>query len=129
MFTFWTKWRAKRALLHKYEFEAALTELNAQLSLDRAKEKRQLQARLNNDADTIEQNIAKEEATPEYQNLAGQEKYEADREKNEAKKIVTDYRTQAKGLESEIENHEATAKVLMRQVTGNRETAERLRNL
>src|ERR1700730_2059076 len=106
---FWTRWRAKRALLHKYEFEAALTELNASLSLDRAKEKRQLQARLNNDADTIEQNIAKEEATPEYQNLAGQEKYEADREKNEAKKIVTDYRTQAKSLESEIENHEATA--------------------
>jgi hypothetical protein len=32
---FWTRWRAKRALLHKYEFEAALTEWNAELSLDR----------------------------------------------------------------------------------------------
>jgi hypothetical protein len=129
MFKFWTNWRAKRALLHKYEFEAALTELNAKLSLDRAKEKRKLVAQLNTDADAIEQNIAKEEATPGYQKLAGQEKYEADREKNEAKKIVADHRAQAKGLEGEIENHESTAKLLQRQAAGNRETAERLRKL
>jgi hypothetical protein len=68
---FWTRWRAKRAILHKYEFEAALTEWNAKLSLDRAKEKRQFRDRLNTDADAIEQNITKEEATPEYQSLAG----------------------------------------------------------
>jgi hypothetical protein len=129
LLNFWTKRRAKRALLHKYEFEAALTDWNASLSLDRAAEKRKLIERFNTDADTIEQNIAKEEAAPEYQNLVGQEKYEADREKNEAKKIVIDYRTQAKGLESEIENHEATAKLLQRQAAGNRETAERLRRL
>jgi hypothetical protein len=71
---FWTRWRAKRALLHKYEFEAALTEWNAELSLDRGREKRKLIAKLNAEADVIEQNIAKKEATPEYQNLAGQEK-------------------------------------------------------
>src|ERR1700759_4231872 len=120
---FWTRYKAKRQLLHRYEFEAALTELNASLSLDRAKEKRKMQAQLNANADEIEQNIAKEEATPEYQKLEGQEKYEADREKNEAKKIITDYRTQAKSLESEIENHEATAKLLMKQAGGGYETA------
>jgi hypothetical protein len=112
LLNFWTKWRAKRALLHKYEFEAALTDWNAALSLDRAEEKRKLIARFSTDANTIEQNIAKEEAEPEYQNLAGQEKYEADREKNEAKKVVADYRAQAKALPAEIENHEATAKLL-----------------
>jgi hypothetical protein len=126
---FWTRWRAKRALLHKYEFEAALTEWNAELSLDRAREKRKLIAKLNTEADVIEQNIAAEEAKPEYQNLEGKEKYEADREKNEAKKIVSDHRAQAKGLDSEIENHESTAKLLQRQAAGNRETAERLRRL
>ena len=56
---FWTRWRAKRALLHKYEFEAALTEWNAELSLDRGREKRKLIAKLNAEADVIEQNIAK----------------------------------------------------------------------
>jgi hypothetical protein len=86
--------------------------------LDRAKEKRQLQARLNNDADTSEQNIAKEKLAPEYLKLEGQEKYEADREKNEAWKIITDYRTQAKALDSEIGNPESTAKVLQRQIAG-----------
>jgi hypothetical protein len=126
---FFTRWRAKRALLHKYEFEAALTELNAKLSLDRAREKRQLRDRLNTDADTIEQNIAKEELAPEYVNLYGQEKYEVDREKNEAKKLIVEYRRQAKELDGEIENHEATAKLLMKQAGGNYETADRLRGL
>jgi hypothetical protein len=70
-----------------------------------------MQTQLNANADEIEQNIAKEEATAEYQNLAGQEKYEANREKNEAKKMVTDSRNQAKALDSEIENHESTAKL------------------
>jgi hypothetical protein len=126
---FFTRWRAKRALIHKYEFEAALTGLNAELSLDRAKEKRKTQAQLSANADEIEQNIAKEELAPEYLKLEGQEKYEADREKNEAKKIVTDYRTQAKALDSEIENHESTAKLLMRQAGGGYETADRLRGL
>jgi hypothetical protein len=126
---FFTRWRAKRALLHKYEFEAVLTELNAKLSLDRAAEKRKLIERLNTDADTLEQSIAKEELAPEYINLTGQEKYEADREKNEAKKIVTDYRAQAKALPAEIENHEATARLLMKQAGGNYETADRLRRL
>ena len=93
------------------------------------REKRKLIAKLNAEADVIEQNIAKKEATPEYQNLAGQEKYEADREKNEVKKIVADRRAQAKGLEGDIENHESTAKLLQRQAAGNRETAERLRKL
>jgi hypothetical protein len=39
-------------------------------------------------ADEICGNINREEATPEYMVLAGQEKYEADREKCEAEKIV-----------------------------------------
>jgi hypothetical protein len=38
LYRFIMQWRAKRALLHKYEFEAELTEWNAELSLDRARE-------------------------------------------------------------------------------------------
>lgn len=37
---FWTRWRAKRAVLHKYEFEFSLIDLNANPYLDPAKEKR-----------------------------------------------------------------------------------------
>jgi len=118
---FWTRWRAKRALLHKYEFEAALTEWNAELSLDRGREKRKLIAKLNAEADV--------KPRPNIRIWLARRKYEADREKNEAKKIVADRRAQAKGLEGDIENHESTAKLLQRQAAGNRETAERLRKL
>lgn len=43
----------------------------------------------------IEPNIAKEEAAEEYKALAGEEKYEAAREKNDAKKIIQSKREQA----------------------------------
>ena len=43
--------------------------------------------------------------------------------------MVTEYRRQAKELDGEIENHEGTAKLLMKQARGGYETADRLRSL
>ena len=88
------------------ELEAATNDINAQLAENRAKEKRAFVDQLNREADDIDANIVKEEATDEYKALTGQEKYEADKEKDDAKKIAANKRQQAE--------QEATTKTRMR---------------
>lgn len=71
------KRRAKREYVQKLELEAATHDINAQLAMNRAKEKRAYIGQLNKEADDVEANIAKEEAADEYKALTGQEEYEA----------------------------------------------------
>jgi hypothetical protein len=60
MIRFFAKRRAKREYVQKLELEAATNEINAQLAMNRAKEKRAYIEQLNREADDIEANIAKE---------------------------------------------------------------------
>jgi hypothetical protein len=109
MISFFAKWRAKRAYRFKLKLEAATNDINAQLAMNRAKEKRAYIEQLNREADDIEANIAKEEATDEYKALAGQEKYEADREKDDAKKIAAEKRRTADEHAKNADEGEKTA--------------------
>ena len=79
------------------------------------------------EADEICGNINCEEVTPEYMVLAGQEKYEADREKCEAEKIVENKRQTAKQAEEAATQMAETVKHFRRMAAASRETAERVR--
>jgi hypothetical protein len=120
---------AKRRYIWTLETEAAANEINARLSAKRAAEKRTLVAQLNSEADAIEKQITEGQESEEYKSLAGQEKYEADREKNDAKKIVESKRQTAAEEEKNAENGEATAKTFRQQAANSRATADRIRNL
>jgi len=120
---------AKLAYRFKLEKEAATNEINAALSSKRAAEKRQLVEQLNAEADAIQGNIAKEEETEEYKKLAGQEKYEADREKNDAKKIVADKRASAKTESEAVSEGEKTAQYFRQLAANSRIVAEKIRRL
>jgi hypothetical protein len=85
--------------------------------------------KLRDEAEAIYKNISTEEATPEYQNLTGQDKYEAGREKHEAEKVAEQNLAEAKKLKTSAENSEATFKMFTKQAAAGRETAERLRRL
>jgi hypothetical protein len=121
-------WAKRRYIWHQ-ELESANHDLNASLSAVRAKEKRALVAQLNGDADRIEEQIKVGENSEEYKALAGQAKYEADKEKKDAENIAESKRSQAKEEEKLIEGGEATAKHFRQQAANGRATAERLRKL
>ena len=108
MIRFFARIWAKRKYLWKLEVEAETNLLSAQLSANRAAEKKKLAEQLNKEADAIEENIKTETETPEYQSLEGQEKYEADREKNDAEKIVKSKRQQAAEETKQVSDCEAT---------------------
>jgi len=120
---------ASLAYRFKLEKEAATNEINAALSTKRAAEKRELVNQLNAEADEIEANIAKEEETPEYKKLEGQEKYEADREKNDAKKIVADKRATAKTESEAVSEGERGAQYFRQLAANSRIVAEKIRRL
>jgi hypothetical protein len=123
------QWWAKRKYIWKLEMEAGTNEVNAALSARRAEEKRKFVEQLNKEAQGIEDNIVVEEAKPEYQALAGQEKYEADREKNEAKKIVASKRQLAEEEAKNAEGGEETAKHFRAQASNARTVADKIRSL
>ena len=83
---------AKQSYIFRLESEAQTNLINSGLAAKRAAEKRAYIAQLENEAAAIEANIAREIETEEYKNLTGQEKYEADREKREAEKVIEDKR-------------------------------------
>lgn len=120
---------AKRQYIFKLEHEAASQEINAQLAMNRAQEKRQFIEQLNKEADDIEQNIAKEEETEEYKALAGQEKYEADREKDDAKKIAGEKRRAAEEESKNVSEGEKTAQFFRSNAQNSRIVAEKIRHL
>jgi len=121
------RWWSKRAYIWKLENEAGMAELSAQLSANRAAEKRALVEQLNKEADAIEQNIKAEEEKPEYQALQGQERYEADREKREAEKIVESKRQQAAEESNAVTDCEATAQHFRGQANNSRLVADKIR--
>lgn len=123
------KWRAKRQYVWKLELEAATQEINAQLATNRAKEKRAYIEQLNREADDIEANIAKEEATDEYKALTGQEKYEADREKDDAKTIAKQKRKQAEDEANNVSEGEKTAQFFRSNAQNSRIVADKIRAL
>jgi hypothetical protein len=61
--------------------------------------------------------------------MTGQEKYESDKERGEAEKIVADKRTQAKAEADNAENSEKTAKYFRDQAANGRQVAEKIRNI
>jgi hypothetical protein len=120
---------AKRRYIFNQELEAATSDLNAGLSARRAREKRDLVAQLNAEADAIEEHIKLKEDSDEYKALAGQDKYEGDQEKKAAQKIAESKRQLAAEEEKLIEGGEAAAKHFRQQAANGRTTAEKLRSL
>jgi hypothetical protein len=129
MSRFFARWWAKRRYIWNLEIESAMHEMNAGLSERRAKEKRRLVAQLNDEADAIDKQIAEGQESEEYKALAGQDKYEADREKNDAKKIAESKRQTADEEEKLIKDGEATAEHFRKQAANGRAVAEKLRKL
>lgn len=127
MIRFFARIWAKRKYLWKLEVEAETNLLSAQLSANRAAEKKKLAEQLNKEADAIEENIKTETETPEYQSLEGQEKYEADREKNDAEKIVKSKRQQAAEETKQVSDCEATAQHFRGQANNSRLVADKIR--
>jgi hypothetical protein len=123
------KWRAKRQYVWKLELEAATQDINAQLATNRAKEKRAFIEQLNREADDIEANIAKEEATDEYKALTGQDKYEADKEKHDAKTIAKQKRKQAEDEANNVSEGEKTAQFFRSNAQNSRIVADKIRHL
>jgi hypothetical protein len=129
MIRFIAKFIAKRQYRFKLELEAASNLINAQLAENRAKEKRAFVDQLNREADDIDANIAKEEATDEYKALASQEKYEADKEKDVAKKIAANKRQQDEQGATNATEGLKTAKYFRDMANNSRIVAEKIRNL
>lgn len=109
MTRFFARFWAKRKYIWKLETEASTIDLSAQLSANRAAEKRAPVEQLNKEADRIESNIKAESEKPEYKVLQGQEKYKADKKKHEAEKIVHSKRQQAAEESKALSDCEATA--------------------
>lgn len=120
---------AKLSYVFGQEVEAARTDLNAALADKRAHDNARLAEQSRKEADEIEQNIAREEATPEYQALAGQEKYEADREKNDAKKIVAEKRQAAEKYGEDAKGGREAAAHFRKLAQNGRNVADRIRSL
>ena len=123
------KFIAKRQYVFKLEHEAATNEINAKLALQHANEKRAFVEQLNREADAIDENIAHEEGTPEYQALAGQEKYEADREKADAKKIADEKRRAAEEEAKNVSEGEKLAQYLRGMAENARATTNKIKRL
>jgi|HubBroStandDraft_4_1064222.scaffolds.fasta_scaffold11009_6 hypothetical protein len=87
---------AKLSYRFSLETDAAKTLINAGLASKREAEKRAYAEQLEREAADIEANIVREVETYEYKNLAGQEKYEADKEKRDAERVIEDKRATAK---------------------------------
>jgi hypothetical protein len=115
--------------IKKLELEGATNDINAQLAQNLAKEKRAYIEQLTREADDIEANIAKEEATDEYKTLAGQEKYEADKEKDDAKKIAAQKRQAAEQEATNVSEGEKTAKYFRDMANNSRIVADKIKRL
>lgn len=120
---------AKKQYVFKLFHEAETSSINAQLAQNRASEKRVFIEQLNKEADDIEQNIAREEETEEYKALTGQEKYEADREKDEAKKIATEKRRAAEQEATNVSEGEKLAQYYRGNADNSRIVADKIRHL
>ena len=81
------------------------------------------------EADDIEANIAKEEATDEYKALAGKEKYEADKEKDDAKKIAAQKRRTAEQEATNTTEGQKTAPYFRGMADNSRLVADKIRKL
>jgi hypothetical protein len=111
MIRFFARIWAKTAYIFRLEAEAQTNLINAGLSAKRAAEKRAYIEQLEKESAAIEANIAREIESEEYKSLSGQEKYEADREKTDAEKVIEDKRAQAKQEVENVKGGEDAAKV------------------
>ena len=119
----------KRRYIFKEFCEAALADLQADLASQRANEKRALVLQANKESDGIEENIKRVAAEDAGKEISPKEKYENDRERNEAEKIVASKRQFAKQQEEEAKGSDDTVKMFRKQAAKSREVAERLRRL
>jgi hypothetical protein len=78
---------------------------------------------LEKEAAAIEQNIAREVEKDEYKNLAGQGKYEADKEKRDAEKVIEGKRATAKQEAENAKGGEDAAKVFRQNAENSRTVA------
>jgi hypothetical protein len=123
-----TWWATRKYLFNEY-VEAETNDIKARVVESRIAEMKADAVQLIVEAEAIEANIKREESSPEYQVLAGQEKYEADKEKREAEKIAANKRQTAKQADEAATQMTETAKHFRRMGAASRETAERVRNL
>jgi hypothetical protein len=122
-------WWANRKYLFNEYVEAETNDIKARVVESRIAEMKSDAKQLIAEAEEIEANIKREEATPEYQALVKQKKYEADKEKREAEKIAANKRQTAKQAEDGVAQILEIAKFFRRNAAASRETAERVRNL
>jgi hypothetical protein len=129
MIRFIARFAARLQYIWKLEVEGHTNDVNAQLAMNRAKEKRAYIGQLNREADDIEENIAREEQTDAYKALAGQEKYEADREKADAKTIAAEKRKVAEQEGTNVTEGEKTAEYFRGMAANSRSVADKINNL
>jgi hypothetical protein len=122
-------WWANRKYLFTEYVEAETNDIKARVVESRIEDMKADAKQLIAEAEEIEKNIKTVEADAEYQALEGQLKYEADKEKREAEKIVANKRQTAKQAEEGAEQMVQTAKFFKQNAAASRETAERVRNL
>ena len=129
MFQLIAKIYAKRRYLWKETVEAELNEIAARISAQNADDKRAVIEQLTADAYAIDKSIAAGMEDESYKVLEGQEKYEADRERNDAEKVADGKRQFAKKLEGEIEEHMKTVEYFRKIATSHRNLADSVHRL
>jgi len=129
MIRFIARFAARLQYIWKLEIEGHTNDVNAELAVKRAKEKRAYVEQLNREADEIAENISREEQTDAYKALSGQEKYEADREKTDAQKIVAEKRRVAAEEAAKASEGEQTAEYFRRMAKDSRIVADKIRAL
>jgi hypothetical protein len=129
MIRFIARFAARLQYIWKLEIEGHTNDVNAELAVKRAKEKRAYVEQLNREADEIAENISREEQTDAYKALSGQEKYEADREKADAQKIVAEKRRVAAEEETKASEGEQTAEYFRGMAKNSRIVADKIRAL
>jgi hypothetical protein len=120
---------AKQSYIFRLEAEASTNLINSGLAAKRAAEKRAYIEQLEKEATAIEANIAREIETEEYKNLAGQDKYEADREKRDAEKVIEDKRAIAKQEAENAKGGEDAARMFRQNAENGRAVADKIRKL
>jgi hypothetical protein len=120
---------AKLRYLWEHEVAAAKSDINASLSAKLAAEKRALVAQLTKEADVIEENIKKVEAEDAGKQITLKDKYDSDRERHEAEKIVESKRQTAAAEAENASGGEKTVKYFRDQAANARVVADKIRQL
>ena len=135
-----SRWWARLSYLWTLEVEAEKNLINAATAKRNAEEKRALVAKLNAEADAIEQNVKQVESEEEerkkgedYLKLSDKEKYEDERaskkEKDGALQMIAEKRKLAQEEAKNVSNAEQVAQVLRGRAADSRSFADKIRQI